>query len=160
MVAVAAATEDIKYKIDMYGKWFECKVSLTRTLDDGLQKQVKEIYIVDALSFTEAETRILEELKVYGDVLLISIKYCEANEIIDSHNPLDGVWYKAKVAMLSIDESAGKEKKVNVTLYVRAKDFRSALANTEAFLGSLVMDSTILSIAETNIMEVFEYKAS
>ncbi|MBQ7742293.1 MAG: DUF4494 domain-containing protein [Bacteroidaceae bacterium] len=144
----------------MYGKWFECKVSLTRTLDDGLQKQVKEIYIVDALSFTEAETRILEELKVYVDVLLISIKYCEANEIIDSHNPLDGVWYKAKVAMLSIDESAGKEKKVNVTLYVRAKDFRSALANTEAFLGGLVMDSTILSIAETNIMEVFEYKAS
>ena len=62
--------------------------------------------------------------------------------------------------MLSIDESAGKEKKVNVTLYVRAKDFRSALANTEAFLGGLVMDSTILSIAETNIMEVFEYKAS
>ena len=144
----------------MYGKWFECKVSLTRTLDDGLQKQVKEIYIVDALSFTEAETRILEELKVYVDVLLISIRYCEANEIIDSHNPLDGVWYKAKVAMLSIDESAGKEKKVNVTLYVRAKDFRSALANTEAFLGGLVMDSTILSIAETNIMEVFEYKAS
>ncbi|MBO4731029.1 MAG: DUF4494 family protein, partial [Bacteroidaceae bacterium] len=75
------------------------------------------------------------------------------------HNPLDGVWYKAKVAMLSIDESAGKEKKVNVTLYVRAKDFRSALANTEGFLGGLVTDRTILSIAETNIMEVFEYKA-
>ena len=131
----------------MYGKWFECKVSLTRTLDDGLQKQVKEIYIVDALSFTEAEARILEELKVYGDVLLISIKYCEANEIIDSHNPQDGIWYKAKVSMLSIDESA-----------VRAKDFRSGLANTEAFLGGLVTDSTILSIAETNIMEVFEYK--
>lgn len=142
----------------MYGKWFECKVSLTRTLDDGLQKNVKEIYIVDALSFTEAETRILDELKVYGEVMLISIKYCDASEIIDTHNPQDGLWYKVKVSMLSIDESACKEKKVNTAIYVRARDFRSALANTEDFLGGLVMDSTIVSITETNVMEVFEYK--
>ena len=142
----------------MYGKGFECKVSLKRTLEDGLQKQVKEVYIVDAVNFTEAEARILDETKVYGDVTLISIKYCEANEIVDSHNPLDGLWYKVKVAMISIDESAGKEKKVNVIYYVRAKDFKSAFENTEKWLGGSVMDSTIISIAETNIMEVFEYK--
>lgn len=142
----------------MYGKWFECRVSLKRTLDDGLQKQVKEIYIVDALNFTEAEARILDELSVYSDVTLISIKYCEANEIVDSHNPADGYWYKVKVAMISIDESAGKEKKVNVTYYVRAKDFKSALVNTETWMGGSVMDYTITSIAETTIMEVFEYK--
>ena len=142
----------------MYGKWFECKVSLKRTLDDGLQKQVKEIYIVDALNFTEAEARILDELSVYSDVTLISIKYCEANEIVDSHNPADGYWYKVRVAMISIDESAGKEKKVNVTYYVCAKDFKSALANTEAWMGGSVMDYTITSIAETTIMEVLEYK--
>ena len=112
----------------MYGKWFECKVSLKRTLEDGLQKQVKEVYIVDAVNFTEAEARILDETKVYG------------------------------VAMISIDESAGKEKKVNVIYYVRAKDFKSAFENTEKWLGGSVMDSTIISIAETNIMEVFEYK--
>ena len=142
----------------MYGKWFECKVSLKRTLEDGLQKQVKEVYIVDAVNFTEAEARILDETKVYGDVTLISIKYCEANEIVDSHNPLDGLWYKVKAVMISIDESAGKEKKVNVIYYVRAKDFKSAFENTEKWLGGSVMDSTIISIAETNIMEVFEYK--
>ena len=142
----------------MYGKWFECKVSLKRTLDDGLQKQVKEIYIVDALNFTEAEARILEETSAYGDVTLISIKYCDANEIVDSHNPSDGYWYKVKLAMISIDESAGKEKKVNVTFYVRAKDFKSALTNTEAYMKSSVMDYTVTSIAETTIMEVFDYK--
>ena len=141
----------------MYGKWFECKVSLKRTLDDGTQKQVKESYIVDALNFTEAETRILDETRVYGDVTLVSIKYCEANEIVDSHNPNDGYWYKVKIAMISIDESAGKEKKVNVNIYVRAKDFQSALANTESYMDGSVMDYTITSITETNIMEVFEY---
>lgn len=142
----------------MYGKWFECKVSLKRTLDDGLQKQVKESYIVDALNFTEAEARILEETRVYGEVTLVSIKYCEANEIVDSHDPNDGYWYKVKLAMLSIDESAGKEKKVNVTYYVRAKDFKSALANTDSYMSGSVMDYTVTSIAETNIMEVFEYQ--
>ena len=142
----------------MYGKWFECKVSLKRTLDDGLQKQVQESYIVDALNFTEAEARILEETRVYGEVTLVSIKYCEANEIVDSHDPNDGYWYKVKLAMLSIDESAGKEKKVNVTYYVRAKDFKSALANTDSYMSGSVMDYTVTSIAETNIMEVFEYQ--
>lgn len=142
----------------MYGKWFECKVSLKRTLDDGLQKQVKEIYIVDAVNFTEAEARILDEMSVYTDVTLISIKYCEANEIVDSHNPSDGFWYKVKLSMISIDESAGKEKKVNVVYYVRAKDFNSALANTESYMSGSVMDYTVVSITETSIMEVFEYK--
>lgn len=142
----------------MYGKWFECKVSLKRTLDDGLQKQVKEIYIVDAVNFTEAEARILDEMSVYTDVTLISIKYCEANEIVDSHNPSDGFWYKVKLSMISIDESAGKEKKVNVVYYVRAKDFKSALANTESYMSGSVMDYTVVSITETSIMEVFEYK--
>ena len=142
----------------MYGKWFECKVSFKRTLDDGLQKQVKEIYIVDAVNFTEAEARILDEMTVYTDVTLISIKYCEANEIVDSHNPSDGFWYKVKLSMISIDESAGKEKKVNVVYYVRAKDFKSALANTESYMSGSVMDYTVVSITETSIMEVFEYK--
>ena len=142
----------------MYGKWFECKVSLKRTLDDGLQKQVKEIYIVDAVNFTEAEARILDEMSVYTDVTLISIKYCEANEIVDSHNPSDGFWYKVKLSMISIDESAGKEKKVNVVYYVRAKDFKAALANTESYMSGSVMDYTVVSITETSIMEVFEYK--
>ena len=142
----------------MYGKWFECKVSLKRTLDDGLQKQVKEIYIVDAVNFTEAEARILDEMSVYTDVTLISIKYCEANEIVDSHNPSDGFWYKVKLSMISIDESAGKEKKVNVVYYVRAKDFKSALANTESYMSGSAMDYTVVSITETSIMEVFEYK--
>ncbi|MBR4649949.1 MAG: DUF4494 family protein, partial [Bacteroidaceae bacterium] len=73
-------------------------------------------------------------------------------------NSSDGYWYKVKLAMISIDESAGKEKKVNVTFYVRAKDFKSALANTEAYMKSSVMDYTVTSIAETTIMEVFDYK--
>lgn len=144
----------------MYGKWFECKVLLTRTLENGLQKRVKEIYIVDAMSCTEAESRVVEELKACcnDDVRPISIKCCEANRIVDSHNPSDGFWYKVKLSLISIDESAGKEKKVNMVYYVRAKDFKSALANTESYMSGSVMDYTVVSITETSIMEVFEHK--
>ncbi|MBO4593887.1 MAG: DUF4494 domain-containing protein [Bacteroidaceae bacterium] len=140
----------------MIGRWFECKVMLKRTLEDGLQKQVKEIYIVDAMTFMEAEARVLKELQVYGEVTLDSIKHCTANEIVNSHNPADGYWYKVRLALLSIDESAGREKKVNISLYVRAKDFKSALANTEAHMSGSVIDYTVTSIAETMVVDVFE----
>lgn len=142
----------------MFGKWFEVKVALRRTLDDGFQKLVKEIYLVDALNFTEAETRTLEELKVYGDISVVGIKYCDANELVDTHNPEDGFWYKVKLSMLSIDESKGKEKKVNVNIYVRAKDLKDALKNTEDYMGQSQADYTITSITETVIMDVFEYQ--
>lgn len=144
----------------MLGKWLEVKVSLKRTLEDGLQKQVKELYIIDALNFTEAETRILDELRVYGDINIVGIKNCDANEIVDSHNSEDGYWYKVKLAMITIDESAGKEKKANINLYVRARDFKSALANTEAHMSTSTADYTITSIAETAVMEVFEYQVA
>ena len=142
----------------MFGKWFEVKVAIKRTLEDGMQKLVKEIYIVDALCFKEAEARILEELSVYGEMSIVGIKYCNANEIVDSHNPEDGFWYKVRISMVSIDESKGKEKKVNVNFYVRARDFKSAYENTVAFMNGSVMDYTITSIAETAVMEVFEYQ--
>jgi hypothetical protein len=144
----------------MIGKWFEVKVALKRTLEDGFQKQVKELYLVDALNFTEAESRTLDELKVYGEISIVGIKRSDANELVDSHNPEDGFWYKTKLSLLSIDESKGKEKKVNVNLYVRAKNFKEALANTEAHMSGSVMDYTVTSITETAIMDVFEYKAA
>ena len=60
--------------------------------------------------------------------------------------------------MLSIDESKGKEKKVNVNIYVRAKDLKDALKNTEDYMGQSQADYTITSITETVIMDVFEYQ--
>ena len=144
----------------MIGKWLEEKVSLKRTLEDGMQKQVKELYLVDAINFTEAEARILEELRVYGELNIVGIKNCDAHELVDSHNPEDGYWYKVKIAIVTIDESAGKEKKANMNLYVRAKDFKSALANTEEYMSSSVADYTITSIAETAIMDVFEHQVT
>ncbi len=144
----------------MIGKWFEVKVALKRTLDDGFQKQVKELYLVDAVNFTEAETRTLDELRVYGDISVVGIKHSDVSELVDSHNPEDGFWYKAKLSLLSVDESGGKEKKVNVNLYVRAKGFREALANVEAHMSGSVMDYTVTSITETAVMDVFGYKVA
>ena len=65
---------------------------------------------------------------------------------------------KVKLSMLSIDESKGKEKKVAVHLYVRAKDFKGAVSNVEAHMSTSAMDYTIASVSETAIMDVFDYK--
>ena len=60
--------------------------------------------------------------------------------------------------MISVDESKGKEKKVSVNIYVRAKDFKNALNNIEQYMQNSVMDYSIVSISETAVMEIFEYK--
>ncbi len=141
----------------MYGKWLEVKVSLNRTLEDGQQKQVKELYLVDALNFTEAESRILDELKPFGDIEILGIKYSTVREIVDNHAPADAYWYRVRLALTTIDESKGKEKKVNVSYYVHAADFKGAYDNTVAFMATSAMDYTITSIAETMLMDVLDH---
>ena len=49
----------------MMNKWFECKVKYVKTMENGLEKPVTETYLVDALSFTEAEKRFLEEIRPF-----------------------------------------------------------------------------------------------
>lgn len=45
--------------------WFISKVAYEKMLENGMQKRVVEPYLVDALSYTEAEARTIEELRPY-----------------------------------------------------------------------------------------------
>ena len=96
--------------------WFECKVRYEKTGEDGLPKKVNEPYLVDALSFTEAEARIIEEIKpfVSGEFTVSNIKRSRIAELFD--NPSGDKWYRAKVNFISLDEEKGVEKKTAVTM--------------------------------------------
>ncbi len=91
--------------------WFECKVSYEKILENGMQKKVTEPYLVDALSFTEAEARIIEEIKPYisGEFTISDIKRAKYNELFFNDN--GDRFYKAKVMFISLDEKSGTEKK-------------------------------------------------
>ncbi len=139
--------------------WFECKISYEKVMEDGLQKKVSESYVVDALSFTEAEKRIMEEMSSYisGEFTIKDIKIAPYKEIFFSDEEMADRWYKAKLQFITIDEKTEKEKRSSVNYLVQAGTLRGAVGNIESVMGTTMIDYVISSVAETTLMDVFEY---
>ena len=141
--------------------WFECKVRYDKTLETGLLKKVTESYLVDALSFTEAEERFLQEIEpmMSGEYSVSDIKRAKISELFESIDTTDDKWYKAKVAYLAYDEKKGVEKRTNQIMLIQAKDLRVAVQNLDKGMQGTMGDWDIISIAETPIMDIFKFTA-
>ena len=142
--------------------WFECKIAYEKVMEDGLQKKVNETYTVDALSFTEAEKRIMEEMSSYisGEFAVKDIKIAPYKEIFFSEDASADRWYKAKLQFITIDEKTEKEKRSSVNYLVQAGTLKGAVNNIEEVMGGSMIDYVIASVAETTLMDVFEYAKS
>ena len=143
----------------MMTEWFECKVAYDKTMEDGLIKKVKETYLVDALSFTEAEKRFLAEIQPYmsGEFMVTDIKRAKIAELFESNDGQDDRWFKAKVAYITLDEKTGSEKRTNQSILVQASDLRIAVKNLDKNMAGTLGDYLIVSVAETSIMDIFRY---
>ena len=139
--------------------WFECKIAYEKVMEDGLQKKVSESYVVDALSFTEAEKRIMEEMSSYisGEFTIKDLKIAPYKEIFFSDEELADRWYKAKLEFITIDEKTEKEKRSAVNYLVQAGTLKGAVGNIESVMGTTMIDYVIASVTETKLMDVFEY---
>jgi hypothetical protein len=135
--------------------WFECKVRYDKMQENGMNKKVNEPYLVDALTFTEAESRIIEEMKPFisGEYSISSEKKTKISEIF--YNEGGDRWYLVKVNFITIDENKGVEKKTATLILVQAYDFESALGNFKEGMKGTMGDFEIASITETMIMDVF-----
>jgi hypothetical protein len=127
-------------------------------MEDGMQKKVKETYVVDALSFTEAEQRIMEEMSSYisGEFEVDDIKKATYKEIFFSDEELADRWYKAKLEFITIDEKTEKEKRSGVSYLVQAGTLNGAVKNIGEVMGGTMIDYVIASVAETKLMDVYE----
>lgn len=136
--------------------WFECKVRYDKMQENGAVKKVNEPYLVDALTFTEAESRIVEEMKPYisGEYSIASEKKTKISEIF-RHEGGDR-YYLAKVNFITLDENSGVEKKTQTQILVQASDFEDAVANFKKGMEGTMADYEIASICETMIMDVFD----
>ncbi len=139
--------------------WFECKVKYDKEIEGGLQKSVSEPYMVDALSFTEAESRILEEMRPFisGEFTVANIKRVKISELFFDES--GDKWYKCKVNFITLDEKSGVEKRTASYMMVQAADFKSALENLLKGMKGTMADYEIASITETPIMDVLRYDA-
>jgi len=142
--------------------WFECTVRYERQMEDGMTKKVPEMYVVDALSFGEAEEAITREMTAFvsGEFEVKNINPTTYHEIFFSENAKDDRWYKAKVSFITIDEKTEKEKRTSVTYLVQASTFNGAVKNTEEAMSGTIVDYVIVNISETKIMDVFEHQTS
>ena len=140
--------------------WFECKIKYEKVMEDGLQKQVVEQYVVDALSFAEAEQRITEEMSEYisGEFEVADVKKAAYKEVFfDDDNAASDRWYKAKLDFITIDEKTEKEKRSRVTYLVQATNLNRAMKNVDTVMGGTMIDYDAASISDTKLVDVFEY---
>lgn len=139
--------------------WFECKVSFEKVLENGMQKKVTEPYLVDALSFTEAEARIIEEIRPFisGEFTVTDIKRARLSELFFNEN--GDRFYKIKVYFITLDEKSGAEKKTAAQMLAQASTLKEAIAVLEEGMKGTLADYTIASVSETMLMDVFPYSA-
>ena len=130
-------------------------------MENGMNKNVTEPYLVDALSFTEAEARIIEEMTPYisGEFTVIDIKRAGYSELFFSEDANADRWFKCKLTFITLDEKSGSEKKTSTNVLVQASDLRDAVKKLDDGMRGSMADYLIASVAETAIMDVYPYEA-
>lgn len=143
----------------MTANWFEVKVKYVKVGEDGKEKKVSELYLLDSMSFTEAEARIIEELKemIQGDFCIEAIKKSNITELVESKDGNDDKWFKAKVAIIDADSISGREKRSNQYFLVAGSDVDKSLENLQKALSTYVVQFEIVQVGDSNIMDVFPY---
>lgn len=137
--------------------WFTVKVKYTKQLDNGALKRVTEPYLLAAMTFTDAEARIYEELgsQIRGEFNVTGIARTELNDIF-AYDDAD-TWYKCKVKYEDFDADTEKSKKVTQNFLIGANDVKEAYERMKQSLSTLMVDFEIPSIIESPLVDIFPY---
>lgn len=140
--------------------WFECKVKYEKEIGEGKVAKQAESYLVDALNFTEAEKRIIKEMKPFisSEFEVSDIKRARFAEMFENKSESADKWYQCKIAITTIDEKKGVEKQVAQVILVNASDLRDAIKCLDEGMKSSISDYGITSVSETKIIDVFHYE--
>lgn len=143
-------------------KFFEVKIQYQKMQEDGKEKKVTEQYVVEAMSFTEAETRIAEEMLPYtdGDLDVVSEKIAPYNEIFISDNSTDDKWFVSKVSFITLDEKTAKEKKQTFRYLVQAATSELAMDYTNEMFSHGMSDYSIDAVKDTPTLDVFLHECT
>jgi hypothetical protein len=137
--------------------WYECRVKYLKIDQGGYERKINDNYLLDAVSFTDAEARIFQKMQeiTSAEFQVMNIKKSNITEVIPSEN--GEWWYKAKISIITIDEEAGKEKKVNQYILIMANDIYHALKRLDEGLSYMLVPYVATSVQLSNIADVFPY---
>ena len=138
--------------------WFLCKVKYAKENEQGLLKNVSEQYLVDAVSFTEAEARIYDMLGsvIRGDFQVTNISKSNFVDVFFFED-ID-IWHKCKISYIVTDGDSGKEKKVTQFMLVTAHDVKEAYDRIHESLSNMLVSFRVPEVTESPIVEVFPYE--
>ena len=145
----------------MMHNWFTCKIRYEKIAENGMTKKVTEPYLVDALSFTEAESRIIEEITPFisGEFTVAGVARANYSEIFPSDEADADRWYKCKLWFLTLVGKTGVEKRTATNILVQAADLRDAIRKLDEGMQDSMADYVIASVSETAIMDIYPYTA-
>ena len=138
--------------------WFKVKVKYTKQLESGSFKRVSEPYLLSAMTFTDAEARIYEELGSFirGEFSVMGITREDIQDIFQ-YDDADS-WFKCKISYDNIDDDGDKKRTVTQNFLVSAKTVKDSYERIEESLETLMLDYQIISIIASPIIEIFPYK--
>ena len=136
--------------------YFEVKITFDKTLENGKEKKVSELYLVDALSFTEAEMKI-NAFAVLPNFKVKSIRPYKVAEIVNKIDSDDNRYFKCKLNFITLDEKSGNEKKTPTNILVQATTLDEAKVTLVNHMKTTMCDYSIEKIEETKIMDVFPF---
>ena len=139
--------------------YFEVKIKYEKTLENGKESKITENYIVDALSFTECETRIIKEMECFisGEFDVASITKTKISELVESESEEADKWYKCKLMFITLDEKSGNEKGTPSYFLVHSSSLKEARNSMEKFMNTTMASYEFVKIEETKILDVYKY---
>lgn len=139
--------------------WFECRIRYEKLMENGMNKKVTEPYLVDALSFTEAEARIIGEMTPFitGEFTVTDIKRANYSELFTTEEESADKWYAGRLEFITLDEKSAAEKKTYTNVLIEAADMRDAMKKLDEGMKGTMADYSSVLLKETKIMDVFPY---
>ena len=142
----------------MQNEWFECKLEYDKLMENGTMKRVKgECYLTNAISCTEAESRMVQEMKIYisGEFMVTDIKRVKYGETFFTDEDAADRYFKIKLIFITLDEKSGAEKKTRQDVLIQASDLHDAVQKLDENMKGSMMDFTIASVSEATYFDVF-----
>ena len=133
--------------------WYECKVTHDVMIEDCV-KTLTEPYLVEALSVTEAATRITAELEGDGDGTIEGVTRKHFQEVFLEEGEWEHPFYLTKVALTTLDEKSGTEREQTFCYLIEAETLKDAMQRLEAEFRGGVSDWELLSLSKSPIVEV------
>lgn len=137
--------------------YFEVGVRYDKTMEDGAIRKVTENYLLEALSFAEAEKRATEEMKPYirGEFRVVTEKITNIAEVVTTTDASADKFYKVKHSLITIDEKTAQEKKQAQYIIIQASSVDDARDRYKQYIKGWLVDVVLEAVSETKYMDYF-----